>query len=116
MDFVTHFPWTSRGHDAMWVIVHRLINSIHFFGYEDDLHSGGILQVIHTRDCPVTWSSSLYSIIEGSWVYNSFLRELPTNHGDTVNDEHRFASPNGWSIIGDHLDVRGHVESMRPGS
>ena len=30
MDFMTYFPWTSRGHDAVWVIVNRLTMSTHF--------------------------------------------------------------------------------------
>ena len=30
MDFVTHLPCKSRGHDAMWVIVDRLTKSAHF--------------------------------------------------------------------------------------
>ena len=30
MDFVTHFPRTSRRHDAMWVIVERLTKLAHF--------------------------------------------------------------------------------------
>ena len=30
MDFVTHLPWTSRGHDAVWVIVDLLTKSTHF--------------------------------------------------------------------------------------
>ena len=30
MEFVTHFPQTSRRHDAEWVIVDRLTNSAHF--------------------------------------------------------------------------------------
>ena len=30
MDFVTHFPWTLRRHDAVWVIVDRLTKSAHF--------------------------------------------------------------------------------------
>ena len=30
MDFVTHLPWTSQKHDAMWVIVDRLTKSAHF--------------------------------------------------------------------------------------
>ena len=30
MDFVTHFPRTSRGYDAVWVIVDRLTKSAYF--------------------------------------------------------------------------------------
>ena len=30
MDFVTHLPRTSRGHEAVWVIVDQLTKSAHF--------------------------------------------------------------------------------------
>ena len=30
MDFMTHFPWTPQGHDAVWVIVDRLTKLAHF--------------------------------------------------------------------------------------
>ena len=30
MDFVTYFPRTLQGHDAVWVIVDRLMKSAHF--------------------------------------------------------------------------------------
>ena len=30
--FMIHLPWTSRGHDAVWVIVDQLTKSAHFLG------------------------------------------------------------------------------------
>ena len=30
MDFMTHLQWTSRGHDAVWVIVDQFIKLTHF--------------------------------------------------------------------------------------
>ena len=30
MDFVTHLPRTSRGHEASWMMVNRLTKSAHF--------------------------------------------------------------------------------------
>ena len=65
-----------------------------FSSRTDDLHYRGILQIIHARDFPVTWSASLHNIIPGSQVYNAFLEELPKGHGDTIADEHRFSSTN----------------------
>ena len=85
------------------------------FGCADDLHPGGILQVVYTRDYLVTWSANLYGIGPGSQVYDSFLGEFPTSHGNTVDDEHYFSSSDGRSVGEDHLDFRGHATSMRPG-
>ena len=34
MDFVTHLPWTSRKHDAVWVIVDRHTKSAHFLAVQ----------------------------------------------------------------------------------
>ena len=30
MNFMAYLPWTSRGHDAVWVIMDLLIKSAHF--------------------------------------------------------------------------------------
>nr|GEY81344.1 putative reverse transcriptase domain-containing protein [Tanacetum cinerariifolium] len=36
MDFVTKLPWTSSGHDTIWVIVDRLTKSAHFLPMRED--------------------------------------------------------------------------------
>ena len=46
-------------------------------------------------DYPVTWGTGIYSIESGSQVYEPFLEEFPTSHGDTIDDEQCFSSPNG---------------------
>ena len=33
-----------------------------FSSLEDDLHSGEILPVVHSRDSPATWSTSIHSV------------------------------------------------------
>ena len=86
------------------------------FGGADDLHARGILQVVYMRDCPVTWSASLYSIGQGSQVYGSFFGEFLASHGDIIDDEHCFSSINGRSVREDHPDFRGHATAKRPRS
>ena len=71
---------------------------------------------MYTRDSLVTWSTSIHSIGSGLQVYDSFLGEFPAIHRDTVDDDHNFSSLDGWSVREDHIDFRGHVESMRPRS
>ena len=59
MDVVTHFPWTSRGHDAVWVIVDRLTKSAHFL---------------------VVWMTFLLEEF-----YRSYIREIVRLHGVPVS-------------------------------
>ena len=82
----------------------------------DDLHSGGILQVVRMGYYPVTWSASIYCIGLGSQVYESFLEEFPTSHGDTVDDEHCFSSTDGRLVKEDHPNFKGHATGMHPRS
>ena len=82
----------------------------------DDFHTGGILQVVYTRDRPIAWSASLYHIRPKPQVYGFFLGEFPERHGDAVDDEHCFPSIDGRSVREDHPDFRGHATGMCPGS
>ena len=116
MDFVTHFPRTLGGYDAMWVIVDQLTKSTHFLVVRmtftlEEFCRLYIREIIRLHGVPVSIASNL----DPRFIAR-FLGELPTSHGDTVDDEHRFSSLDGWSVKEDHPDVRGHVASMRPGS
>ena len=82
----------------------------------DDLYTAGIMQVIHARDCLVTWSTSVHSIGQGSQVYGTLLEVFLEGYRDAVDDEHRFSSTNRWSVGEDHIGFRGHATSMCPGS
>ena len=61
MDFVTHLPRTQLKHDAVWVIVDRLTKSAHFLAVRMTF-ALEILLVIHSRDSPATWSTSIHSV------------------------------------------------------
>ena len=87
-----------------------------FYSCADDLHTRGILQVIHTRDRPVTWSACLCRIRLGSKVYGSLLEEFPESHGNIVDDEHCFSSTDRRPVGEDHTGFGGHVAGMRPRS
>ena len=78
----------------------------------EEIHTRGILQVIHMRDRPVTWSDSLYRIRLGSQVYGSLLEEFPKSHRNTVNDEHYFSSTDRRPVGEDHTGFGGHVVGM----
>ena len=82
-----------------------------FSGCADDFHIGGILQVVHTRDRSVAWSSSLYCIRSGSQVYGSFLEDFLE-----VDDEHCFSSTDERSVIDNHPNIIGHATFTRLGS
>ena len=59
MDFVTHLPRTSRGYDAMWVIVDRLTKSAHFLVVRitftlEDFDRLYILEIVQLHGVPVS--------------------------------------------------------------
>ena len=65
------------------------------------------------RDCPVTWSASLYRIAPGSQVYVSLLEEFLESHGNIVDDEHCFSSTDRQSVGKNYTGFGRHATSMR---
>ena len=59
MDFVTRLPWTSRKHDAVWVIVDRLTKSTHFMAVRmtftlEELYKLYIREIVLLHEVPVS--------------------------------------------------------------
>ena len=59
MEFVTHLPRTSRGHDAVWVIVDRLSKSAHFLAVHmtftlEEFYRLYIREIIRLHGVPVS--------------------------------------------------------------
>ena len=112
MDFVTHLPLTSRGHDTVWVIVDRLTKSTHFLAVQmtftlEEFCRFYVLEIVRLHGVPVSIVSN---------PDPSFLGEFLASHWDTVDDEHNFSSPDGWLVREDRPNVRGHAMSMCPRS
>ena len=70
------------------------------------------MSVVYSRDCPATWSASLYRIGHGSQVYDTLLKKFPKGYGDIVDDEHCVSSVDRWSVGEDHTGFRGHATNM----
>ena len=81
MDFVTHLP-----------------RSRHISSRADDLRLGEILPVVHLRDSPATWSTSIHSVIWGPEVYDALLEEFSKGYGHTADYEYIVPPSNKWSV------------------
>ena len=87
-----------------------------FSSHVNDLHIGVILSVLHSRDIPATWSTSIHSVGWRPKVYGALLEEFPKGYGHTTDHEYNFPPIDRWSVREDHSSVKGHAASMRPGS
>ena len=108
MYFVTRLPQTSRGHDAMCVIVDRLTKSAHFLAVRMTFTLDELCK-LYVREIVRLHGGHNYSIGLESQVYDSLFEKFSTSHGDTVDDEHNFSSPDERSVKKDHPDFRGHA-------
>ena len=82
----------------------------------NDLHTGGILPVVHQRNRTATWSASIHSVGQRLEVYCALLEELPKGYGETVDHEYNLPPTDRRSVGEDHTGVRGHAASMSLGS
>ena len=87
-----------------------------FSSCSDDLHTGGILPVVHQKDRPATWSASIHNVGQRPEVYDALLDEFSKVYGDTVGHEYSLPPTDRRSVKEDYTGVRGCAASMRLGS
>ena len=87
-----------------------------FPSHADDLHTRGILLVVHPRDRPATWSASIHNVGQRLEVYNALLKEFQKGYEDTADHEYNLPPTDRWSVREDHIGVRGHAANMCLGS
>ena len=59
MDVLTHLQWTSRGHDAVWVIMDWLTKSAHFLAMQmtftlEEFYRLYIREIVRLHGVPVS--------------------------------------------------------------
>ena len=69
-----------------------------FSSRADDLLIGEILSVVHSRDSPATWSTSIHSVGQGPQVYGTLLEEFPKGYGHMADDEYNFLPSDRLSV------------------
>ena len=69
-----------------------------FSNRADDLRLGEILPVVHSRDSPTTWSTSIHSVRFGPEVYGTLLEEFPKGYGHTTDDKYNVPPLDRWSV------------------
>ena len=116
MDFVTHLPRMPRRHDAVWVIVDRLMKSTHFLAVRmtftlEEFCRLYIRDIVRLHGVPV----SIVSDRDPTFTV-CFWKIFPKGHGHTTDHEYNLTSTDRWSVREDHTGVRGHAAGMRPGS
>ena len=114
MDFMTHLPQTSRGHDVMWVVMNRLTKSAHFLAWRmtftlEDFGRLYIQEIVRLHRVPVSIVADRDPRFMANF-WESFQRAMGTH----VDDEHCFSSLDGRLVRDDHTNFRGHALSMRP--
>ena len=116
MDFVTHLPWTSRKHDAVWMIMDRPTKSAHFLAVRmtftlEEFYRLYIREIVRLHGVPVS--------IVSNWdprFTAHFWKSFQGAMGTKLMMSTAFSSIDRWPIGEDYTGFRGHAGSLCPGS
>ena len=114
MDFVTHFPLTSRKYDAVWVIVDRLTKSAHFLAVQmtftlEEFYRLYIREIVRLHGVPVSIVSDRDPRFTTQF-WKSFQKAIGTQLWMSTAFHPQTDGQSEWII----QIFRGHAASMRP--
>ena len=116
MDFATHLPRTSRGHDAVWVIVDWLTKLAHFLVVQmtftlEEFCRLYIREIVRLHGVPVSIVSD-----QDPRFTTHFLESFQQAMGTQLMMSTALPPQmDGRSVREDYPDFRGHATGMRPG-
>ncbi|GJR03124.1 retrovirus-related pol polyprotein from transposon TNT 1-94 [Tanacetum coccineum] len=112
MDFITKLPWSSSGHDAIWVIVDRLTKSTHFLEIRED-YSMEKLARLYIDKIVARHGVPTSIIFDRDGRFTSrFWQTMQKSVRNAFRYEYELSSSDGWTKRTYNTNVRGYVESV----
>ena len=115
MDFVSGFPRTSSGYDAIWVIVDRLTKTAHFLPINktystDRLARLYVSRIVYLHEVPMSIVSD-----RGAIFTSIFWQELHKALGTRLDFSTAFHPQSDGQSKRDHSDFGGYASDMCDG-
>ena len=85
MDFITGFPKSQKGNNAIWVIIDRLSKVAHFLPVRDDIRAGQLADLYMSRIVPLHGVPLRIISDHGSIFVSKFLQSFQTAMGTRLN-------------------------------
>ncbi|GJR63495.1 putative reverse transcriptase domain-containing protein [Tanacetum coccineum] len=105
MDFVTGLPTTQKRHDAILVVVDRVISTAHSYLYGRTMGISKLARIFFDRKslCKTAWYTT--SIVSTGSVSLVSFGKLQNNWGLVLSSVQHFILKPKWSVRGGHSDV-----------
>ena len=85
MDFITGFPKSKKGNDAIWVISDRLSKVAHFLRVREDINAGQLADLYMSRIVPLHGVPLRIISDRGSIFVSKFWQSFQTAMGTRLN-------------------------------
>ena len=81
MDFITGFPRSQKGNNAIWVVIDRLSKVAHFLPVHEDINAGQLADLYMSRIVPLHGVPLRIISDQGSIFVSKFWQSFQTAMG-----------------------------------